>query len=486
MPKISIPLAQSILDYKHLGTFDTKTSYIKNGYITKNSLNNLLVHKREGYTNKYTTLSAALKYPLYTPTNEDTSKLFAIDTSGYMIEDGTRKSVLSNLGLSTDDFSIGWCTVDYSNTKYIYIHGHSTSGSVSDYLYNYSADTLTEITDADHPVKLGSQGWNQGAVFLDGYVFVPGNNNRVYNSVINNPTSWVATDYIAVTREDDSIVSIAKIKDHIVVFGTSSIEFFYNAGNPTGSPLARRPDIFYSIGQSPYTGIPVVWEEALYFIGTDSQHYRTNDKVYKLTSNLELQLISNSFIDSQINSNNVNTPVRISGVLSINGKNFLCVALSSSETLVYDLELKVWYPWTINTRSGVTTNIFIGNGETQLKEIVHKVPVYTDASSNYTFEIVTPKLNKFNSENENTALKKFCSSLQITGNRPSIDTNISVSYSDDDYATFSTARDYNMRYADSKLTRLGSFRERAFKLAYTGTQGLNLESLVLDIQEGNI
>jgi hypothetical protein len=64
--------------------------------------------------------------------------------------------------------------------------------------------------------------------------------------------------------------------------------------------------------------------------------------------------------------------------------------------------------------------------------------------------------------------------------------SISVSYSDDDFATFSTARTltFGASLKFPFLTQLGSFRRRSFKLTYASTSFLRYKMIEMDINKG--
>lgn len=123
--------------------------------------------------------------------------------------------------------------------------------------------TVTQINDPDFPTELAG-----GGAVLNGVLYVLSEDGTIYNSGFNDPTTWNALDFLNAEREPDGGEYITKFLDHVVVFGSSTIEFFYDAGNPVGSPLRRREDISYRIGaldaKSVYNSGDVI-----YFISAD-------------------------------------------------------------------------------------------------------------------------------------------------------------------------------------------------------------------------
>lgn len=60
----------------------------------------------------------------------------------------------------------------------------------------------------------------------------------------------------------------------------------------------------------------------------------------------------------------------------------------------------------------------------------------------------------------------------------------SVQWSDDDYKTWTTARNLILTYDFPSLTQLGQFRRRAFKISISPTVLVRLEGIEVDINKG--
>jgi hypothetical protein len=93
----------------------------------------------------------------------------------------------------------------------------------------------TKITDADFPSP-----HVPFPVFLDGYLFLAkAGTGDIYNSDLNSPASWTAGSFISSEIYPDDIQALVKINNYILAIGTHGSEYFYDAANATGSPLAR-------------------------------------------------------------------------------------------------------------------------------------------------------------------------------------------------------------------------------------------------------
>lgn len=179
------------------------------------------------------------------------------------------------------------------------------------YIDSAAADSLVEITDADFPNTLVG-----GVVGLGGVVYVMDEDGIIYNSTTGSaPSAWDANDFITPERAQDGGVFIAAHKDNIVAILTKSIEFFYDAGNPNGSPLNRRPDLFFNFGGIDPLSVTTSGSR-IYFIGSETKGLAG---VYSITD-FQLEKISNENMDTLI------TPT-----LTTTGSNLLMEALQFQE-----------------------------------------------------------------------------------------------------------------------------------------------------------
>lgn len=120
--------------------------------------------------------------------------------------------------------------IDGSNTKSL-IMVDGIQGFV--YLGNAAG---TEITDVDFPAPHITF-----PVFLNGRLYLAKKNTGdIYNSALNDPTSWTAGDFISSEVYPDDIQALLKINNYILAVGESGSEYFYDAANATASPLARQ------------------------------------------------------------------------------------------------------------------------------------------------------------------------------------------------------------------------------------------------------
>jgi len=200
-----------------------------------------------------------------------------------------------------------------------------------------SGGTITGLitSDSDYPTTTVP-----GIVYLDGTYYVMTPNGSVQGSDINDPTSWSALNVIQCQGEPDGGVALARQLNLIVAFNTYSTEFFYNAGNPTGSPLLPYESAFIEVGCAVGTSVAQT-DNSLYFIGVTKQKGRG---IYRFVGTSP-EYLSNPFIDRLLNADDLSNVSAF--CVRIGGHIFYILYLGESElTIVYDSTSKQFSYWT--------------------------------------------------------------------------------------------------------------------------------------------
>lgn len=143
--------------------------------------------------------------------------------------------------------SVGWTEYNVYPTRRFISNEVLTASANTNTLRFYDESYVLQDTVT---LDLGDYGLPD-IVSLDGYLFAIGgiNGQRIFNSDIADPTTWnTGTDFIDVESNSDPLVGLIKHHNHLVAFGTNTIEFFYNAANEVGSPLQRQASYAVSIG----------------------------------------------------------------------------------------------------------------------------------------------------------------------------------------------------------------------------------------------
>ena len=140
--------------------------------------------------------------------------------------------------------------------------------------YIYNADTLAYglITDPDFP----------GAVtvsYLDGYfVFIEPNSQKVWTTELLDGTSIDPLGFASAEGDPDGLVSSIVDHSEVWLFGSNSVEVWYNAGN-TPFPLQRIQGAFNEIGCAATFSVAKL-DNGLFWLGADARGkgivYRAN------------------------------------------------------------------------------------------------------------------------------------------------------------------------------------------------------------------
>lgn len=337
--------------------------------------------------------------------------------------------------------------------------------------------------------------------------------------------AWNPIDFITAEREPDGGVSIVKHHDHIVVFGNRTIEFFYNAANPVGSPLSRRSDIYYNVG---CISGNAVWQQGdrIYFVGTSPQgHYG----VYEI-ANFKISKISTPELDSYLTTISIEESSLFFGNgFSARGHDFyILTPYSKTNTvtipqnnLVFDAFARMWYLWdsempeisglnsipVVSWTIGSSENRFgqgiLTNGDLitidDMLGYVDKETTgvkYIEGSNDYiasgyvvdnaSVDTNIKMISRFSHKDEGTNDSKFIRTLTYIGDYTPSAQNLLIRYSDTaDHATFQSDRILDLS-KKQKLSRLGYTERRTWEIEYEGSATVRIEGLEMEVEKSNV
>lgn len=200
--------------------------------------------------------------------------------------------------------------------------------------YYYNGLSVVQITDPDYPPSTVF-----GVVYLDGTVYVMNSRGVIYGSDLNAPTSWTATNFISANAEADAAVALVRQLNYVVAFKEFSTEFFYDAGNATGSPLSKVLNALLEIGCAA-AGSIAFSDNTVYFMANSRQKGRSIMKMEGYTP----KYISNQYIDRILNADDLSEVYAF--VVKTNGHFFYVLTLvDSGITLVLDEVTGEWHTW---------------------------------------------------------------------------------------------------------------------------------------------
>lgn len=318
-----------------------------------------------------------------------------------------------------------------------------------------------------------------GIVYLDGYVFVMDSQGQIWQSDNENPSAWGALNFTSAKSEGDEGKAIARHLNYVIAFKEWTADFFYDAGNATGSVLSINQSAHMEIGCADGNSIQNP-EQTLIWMGTVVEGGRG---IYMLNG-LSPSKISTKAVETFLNASDLTGTY--SWLYKIAGHTLYGLVLTDQNvTLVYDITENEWHVWT-------TSKDYIGGGEDYFEcSFVTQFPfnsgafyvldavnglVFTLSPTNYVdpfgpirMRIVTDRMDF------NTFAFKVGSALTIFGDQ--INDVMQVRHTEDDYNTWSQYRNVNLNLQKPCLYQLGRFRRRAYEFLYTGNNPLRLEKV---------
>jgi hypothetical protein len=199
------------------------------------------------------------------------------------------------------------------------------------FIYNSQTNVFQPITDGDYP----------GAVtvsYLDGYfVFNEPNSQKIWITALFDGTSVDPLDFASAEGSPDGVVGIIADHREVWVFGTDSVEVWYNSGDPD-FPLSRIQGAFNELGcAAPYSIAKM--DNGLFWLGKDA---RGQGMVYR----------ANGYTGQRISTHAVEWHIQQYGNLSDaigytyqqDGHSFYVLVFPSANTTwVYDVATQAWH-----------------------------------------------------------------------------------------------------------------------------------------------
>ena len=427
----------------------------------------------------------------------------------YFLNDDTIYKTSSATGLATT------ITAGTKKCKFLQLNQYLILLDPSDNkgYYITSGDAVTQIA-SNFPATIVP-----GGAILDGYCFVMSPDGTIWNSNLDDVTTWGALDSINAEREEDGGVYLGKHHDHIVAFGERTIEFFYDNANPTNSPLNRREDLSYTIGCADGYS---VWDngDQTVFIGTDLSN---GIGVYVL-NRFSIKKVSTNDIDLLLSQATTRDEYEVvGGGFTAQGHTFYTLTLHTTPTditpeatYVFDLTAGKWYIWetSVGTQSnfplvdftiragtdarfgqGIMANgdiILVNNDLTPQDTIAASTYVTTgyvdagyisDTSAQGAAMTTKIRLGHFDGE---TNKNKFMNNLRPRMEKTTASQTMTVRWADDNEDTFIEAGSFDTQYQYNSLRRCGRFNRRNIELEFSSTEQIWVESLEADIKLGTI
>ena len=199
------------------------------------------------------------------------------------------------------------------------------------YIYNEITNVFAQITDPDFP----------GAVtvgYLDGYfVFNEPNSQKVWVTQLLDGTSVDPLDFASAEGSPDGLVAVNVDHREAWLFGTDSIEVWYDAGQ-TDFPLTRIQGAFNEIGCVAAFSIAKL-DNGLFWLGTDA---RGQGIVYRANGYTGVRVSTHAIEYAIAQYGNISNAIAYT--YQQEGHAFYVLTFpSANATWVYDVATQAWH-----------------------------------------------------------------------------------------------------------------------------------------------
>lgn len=199
------------------------------------------------------------------------------------------------------------------------------------YIYNSTTLAFGPITSPNYPGAV-----NVG--YLDGYfVFNQPNSQQIWITSLLDGTTIDATDFASAEGSPDFLVSLAIDHREAWLFGTNSIEVWYDSGD-ANFPLARIQGAFIEIGcPAPYSVAKL--DNSLFWLGADA---RGNGIIYRAQGYTGVR-VSTHAVEFAIQSYKT-----ISDAIGYSYQQeghafYVLIFPTEGKTWVYDVSVQAWH-----------------------------------------------------------------------------------------------------------------------------------------------
>lgn len=347
----------------------------------------------------------------------------------------------------------------------------------------YAYDVAGGITANLHSINVDfPDTFVKGWAYLNGATYVMNPQAVIWGSAINSvsvPGDWTPLNFISAQIEPDDGVALDKQLVYVVAFNQWSTEIFFDAGNPTGSPLGSVPGSKISYGCISADSVQSIDTKLIWITRT-----RQGSPQVAVMEGLSVTIVSTPSIERLLEGADYTTVY--SFVLRVNGHSFYVVTLKESNlTLAYDLSQDLWHQWTdANGNYFPFVGAAVDNQERTILQHESNGRLYyfgmnytNDAGTVIDSIVYTPKFDASTRRKKTLGIMTFVADKQEGS-------LLEVSVSDDDYKTWSPPRNVYLSQTNPQLTNCGTFRSRAWKLRHRSDTPMRLQAIEVQYDIG--
>ena len=346
----------------------------------------------------------------------------------------------------------------------------------TDGLWQTNGSTITKVTDADYPAAT-----LPGICELDGtYYVMASSDGTIRGSAVQDPFTWDALNFIGPGTSLGAGVAVQRHLNYIVGFYDRGVQMFYDAANPTGSPLAPADSASWLTGCAHAQSVALVADCTL-FMGKDKFLSRS----IQMLNGVQMVQVSDPYIEKILNRASL-TGLRAFALRTAGHSLYILNLPAAGVTLCYDIGYQIWT--VLASNEGGVQGVFacgdsLGVGATDLllhasngKVFAVSEDTTTDAGTSIRVEIVTTNKNWGSNRH------KFTPALYLMAD--TVASTVLCSWSDNDFQTFSTPRSIALSSEKKMLQRCGSTKRRAWRLVHEDATPFRAWALEVEVQSG--
>jgi hypothetical protein len=315
-----------------------------------------------------------------------------------------------------------------------------------------------------------------GIAYIDGYFCVMDVYGVIYSSAIDDPSEWGALDYTTAQAITGNGVYIGRSANYVAAFKQWSTEFFYNAGNPVGSPLSPVENGFTQVGCAAAQSVAQLGN-SYFFI---SQVLDVRGRSVHQMQGTQQTRISTPDVERVLNRSNLVTIYSYATNLDGHSLYFLTL-VDLNVTLVYDIGTQVWTTWTSGAPGSesyfkMARSVSCGGKDLMLHEsngTVYEITpdAHDDAGEDIAMFTRSDKFDRGTIDYKPMAMMVLVANRQVG--------TFEARWSDDDCQTFSPWRPMDMSTANPQLRRSRDYRRRTIETRQIGNIPCIAQSLEL-------
>ena len=321
----------------------------------------------------------------------------------------------------------------------------------------YFDSALAQITDGQFP---GNAGKTIVGTFahIDGFACILTEDSQLWASDNGSVTAWTANSFGNANSMPDKSIGAFRWRNYIMALGRESCEFWQNAGR-TPFPLVRVDAMTLKVGAVHADAVVSITDTFWWAGSTD----KGGLSVFQWDGSISR--VSPPAIDSALilaGASNITLSVQREYGVSV------IMVKAGPLTYAYVPETKRWHErssttplWTKTAASsvgGTMVNYAVSNVSTAGKVFLQNQAsqVFTDNGVAYSARVQQPNMDL------GTMKRKFWEEIELVHDVETSASDITLAYTDDDFASFVTVGTQDLSEERCRWTRLGSSRRRGW------------------------